>query len=107
MCEERAFFGRRSSLSVGRVGGNKHGDFLMTSTIKFALLAALGTALLAGPVAAKTYQQPQAKHLNVNSAAAYGKHARASDGRVYLLENNGARNTNAAESFQDQFNIDY
>jgi hypothetical protein len=104
MCEERAFFGRRSSLSVGRVGGNKHGDFLMTSTIKFALLAALGTALLAGPVAAKTYQQPQAKHLNVNSAAAYGKHARAP---VHLLENNGARNTNAAESFQDQFNIDY
>jgi hypothetical protein len=30
-------------------------------------------------------------------------------GQVYLLENRGpgTRNTNAAENFQDQFNVDY
>jgi hypothetical protein len=78
----------------------------MTSTIKIALLAAVGTALLAGSASAQTYQH-RARHAAVHSrvyAPAY-----IPGGQIYLLENRGpgTRNTNAAEHFQDQFNIDY
>jgi hypothetical protein len=78
----------------------------MTSTIKIALLAATGTALLAGSASAQTYQH-RARHVSVQSrvyAPAY-----IPGGQVYLLENRapGTRSTSAAEHFQDQFNIDY
>ena len=70
-------------------------ELQMTSTIKIALLAAVGTALLAGSASAV--------HSRVY-APAY-----IPGGQVYLLENRGpgARNNNAATNFQDQFNVDY
>jgi hypothetical protein len=79
----------------------------MTSTIKIALLAAVGTALLAGSASAQTYQH-YARHPVVHSRV-YVAPAQIPSGQVYLLENRGpgTRNTNAAENFQDQFNVDY
>jgi hypothetical protein len=79
----------------------------MTSTIKIALLAAAGTALLAGTASAQTYQH-RAKHVAVH-ARTYVAPAQIPSGPVYLLEDRGpgARNTGAAENFQDQFNVDY
>jgi hypothetical protein len=79
----------------------------MTSTIKTALLAAVGTALLAGSASAQTYQ-PRERHVVVQSGSAAAP-AQIPSGQVYLLENRGpgTRNTNAAERFQDQFNISY
>ena len=78
-------------------------ELAMTSTIKVALLAAAGTALLAGSASAQTY----ARHVAVHSRA-YAP-AYIPGGQVYLLENRGpgTRNTNAAARFQDQFNVDY
>jgi len=76
----------------------------MSATIKLALLAALGTAVLAAPASAATYQ-PRGKYVSVQSAGTHVKRARAADSKIYLLEDNG--NTNAAENFQDQFNVDY
>jgi hypothetical protein len=86
---------------------NKHGDFRMTSAIKLALLAALGTAVLAAPVSAQSYQQRHGTYLSVSPTGASAKRARTLNDRVYLLENYGALSTNRAESFQNQFNIDY
>ena len=78
----------------------------MTSVTKIAFLAAVGTALLAGSASAQTYHH-HARHV----AAPSGLYAPAQipGGQVYLLENRGpgTRNTNAAENFQDQFNVDY
>ena len=79
----------------------------MTSAIKLALLAALGTAVLAAPVSAQSYQQRHGTYLSVSPAGASAKRARTLNDRVYLLENYGALSTNRAESFQNQFNIDY
>ena len=78
----------------------------MTSTVKIALLAAVGTALLAGSASAQTYHH-RARHVAVHSRA-YAP-AYIPSGPVYLLENRapGALNNNAAGNFQDQFNIDY
>ena len=78
----------------------------MTSTVKIALLAVVGTALLAGSASAQTYHH-RARHVAVHSRA-YAS-AYIPRGPVYLLENRapGAPNTNAAGNFQDQFNIDY
>jgi hypothetical protein len=104
------FFERVESLSPVQGGGNKHnkhGDFPMTSAIKLVLLATLGTAVLAAPVSAQSYQTRQGNYLSVNPAGVSAKHARGLNDRVYLLENYGSPNTNAAESFQDQFNISY
>ena len=101
------FFEPVGSLSMGQGGGNKHGDFRMTSAIKLALLAALGTAVLAAPVSAQSYQQRHGTYLNVSPTGASAKRARTVNDRVYLLENYGALSTNRAESFQNQFNIDY
>ncbi len=79
----------------------------MTSTIKTALLAVVGTALLAASASAQTYQ-PRARHVVVQSGTSAAP-AQIPAGQVYLLENRGpgTRNTNAAENFQDQFNISY
>ncbi len=79
----------------------------MTSTIKLALLAALGTAVLAAPASAQAYQQRYGKYVSASPAGAQAKRARAADEKIYLLENYGSSNTNAAGSFQDQFNVDY
>ena len=78
----------------------------MTSATKIALLAAVGTALLAGSASAQTYQH-RARHVAVHSHV-YAP-AQIPSGQVYLLENRGpgTRNTSAAERFQDQFNVDY
>jgi hypothetical protein len=94
----------RPHLSGGLAAIEK--ELQMTSTIKIALLAAVGTALLAGSASAQTYQH-RARHVAVHSrvyAPAY-----IPGGQVYLLENRGpgTRNTNAAENFQNQFNVDY
>jgi hypothetical protein len=78
------------------------------NAIKLTLLAAAGVALLA---AAPASAQTTARHATRLSA----KHVRAHayPGGVYLLENRGAGyggaagNTNAAEDFQSQFNVDY
>ena len=77
------------------------------NAIKLTLLAAAGVALLA---AAPASAQTTARHATHLSA----KHERAHayPGGVYLLENRGvgygaAGNTNAAEDFQSQFNVDY
>ncbi len=77
----------------------------MTSTFKIALLAAVGTAVLAGSASAQTSHH-RARPVVVQSGA-YA--APAPSGQIYLLENRGpgTRNTNAAESFQNQFNVDY
>jgi len=69
-------------------------------------LAALAMALLARPVAGSAAQDHRPKQVTekiapVHSAAANQR------GRLYLLENRVSRNTNAAESFQDGFNISY
>ncbi len=79
----------------------------MNSTIKIALLAAVGTAVLAGSASAQTYQ-PRTRHVVVHNGA-YTAPVQAPSGQIYLLENRGPspRNTAAAERFQDQFNIDY
>jgi hypothetical protein len=94
----------RPHLSGGLAAMSK--EIPMTSTIKIALLAAVGTALLAGSASAQTYQH-RARHETIHSrvyAPGY-----IPGGQVYLLENRGpgTRNTNAAERFQDQFSIDY
>jgi hypothetical protein len=77
----------------------------MTATIKIALLAAVGTAVLAGSASAQTYPH-RARHVAISRdyAPAY-----IPGGQVYLLENRGpgTRNTYAAERFQNQFNVDY
>jgi hypothetical protein len=65
----------------------------MSRTIKLTLLGA-------APVSAQTVQHRKA-------TSTYNGGAVLPSGRVYLLENNGARNTNAAENFQDKFSIDY
>ncbi len=76
----------------------------MTSTIKIALLAAVGTAVLAGSASAQTYQH-RARPVVVQS----GAYRQAPSGQIYLLENRGPNpsNTSAAERFQNQFNVDY
>ena len=81
--------------------------FRMTSAIKLALLAAMGTAVLAAPVSAQSYQQRHGTYPSVSPTGASAKRARTVNDRVYLLENYGALSTNRAESFQNQFNIDY
>lgn len=79
----------------------------MTPTIKIALLAAAGTALLAGSASAQTYQH-RARYVAVHTRT-YDAPAQIPSGPVYLLEDRGqgARYTNPAANFQDQFNIDY
>jgi hypothetical protein len=75
------------------------------NAIKLTLLAAAGVALLAAAPASAQTTPRHATHLSA-------KHEHAYPGGVYLLENRGAGygaagNTNAAEDFQSQFNIDY
>ncbi len=78
----------------------------MTSGLKIALLVA-GTALIAGAACGETYQHHM-RHGTVHGGvvATWGRFPR---GQVYLLENRGAAagNTNAAERFQHQFDVDY
>jgi hypothetical protein len=76
--------------------------------IKLTLLAAAGVALLAvAPASAQTAPR-HAAHVSAKHERAH-----AYPGGVYLLENRGAGyggsagNTNAAEDFQSQFNVDY
>jgi hypothetical protein len=78
------------------------------NTIKLTLLAAASVALLAtAPLSAQAAPRQHAAHVTA-------KHERGQvPGGVYLLENRGAgyggaaANTNAAEGFQSQFDIDY
>jgi hypothetical protein len=71
----------------------------MSRTINLTLLAACAAALFAAPVSAQTVQHR--KVISTYNGAAIPS------GRIYLLENNGFRNTNVAENFQDKFCIDY
>ena len=73
----------------------------MKPAFKLTLFAAAAAALLAVSPASAAQQHHRAK-----AERAHG------NGGVYLLENRGygygsGANTNAAESFQDQFSIDY
>jgi hypothetical protein len=81
---------------------------IMKTTLKLTLLAVAGTALLAAaPASAQTTRH--AAHVSAKAARVQAYPA----GGVYLLENRGAvngnaaANTNAAENFQDNFAIDY
>jgi hypothetical protein len=93
----------RPHLSGGLAAIEK--ELQMTATIKIALLAAVGTALLAGSATAQPYQH-RARHVVISRdyAPAY-----IPGGQIYLLENRGpgTGNTYAAERFQNQFNVDY
>jgi hypothetical protein len=67
-------------------------------------LAGLAMALLARPVSAAAAQDHRPKQVAekvvpVSSAI--------QDGKLHLLENRAPHNTNAAENFQDAFNISY
>ena len=69
-------------------------------------LAGLAMALLARPIPAGAAQdhkpgQVAERVVPVNNTNA-NRH-----GRLYLLENRAPRNANAAENFQDAFNISY
>jgi poly(3-hydroxybutyrate) depolymerase len=71
------------------------GDKKMNSERKVLVLAAVAFAVLAVPMSADAAQQT--KRVSVRTASA---------SRVYLLETPSA-NTNAAENFQNRFQIDY
>jgi hypothetical protein len=82
----------------------------MMKTIKLTLLAAAGIALLAAAPASAQTQPRHAAHVSAKGARVQPYPA----GGVYLLENRGAAygggaaaNTNAAESFQSNFDVDY
>src|SRR5215475_5002226 len=94
----------RPHLSGGLAAIEK--ELQMTATIKIALLAAVGTALLAGSASAQTFQH-RARHAVVHSrvyAPAY-----IPGGQIYLLENRGlgTRNTKPAERFKEPYNNHY
>jgi hypothetical protein len=78
----------------------------MKTMIKITLLSVAGIALLATPPASA---KPTLQHATHMTARAHGYPA----GGAYLLENrdgtggNASANTNTAESFQDQFAVDY
>jgi hypothetical protein len=77
------------------------------NAIKLTLLAAAGVALLAAAPASAQTTPRHATHLSAKHERAH-----AYPGGVYLLENRGAGygaagNTNAADDFQSQFNVDY
>jgi len=69
-------------------------------------LASLAMALLARPVSAGAAQDHRPKQVAEKVVPVYNASANQ-PGRLYLLENRAPRNTNAAETFQDTFNISY
>jgi hypothetical protein len=69
-------------------------------------LAGLAMALLARPISAGAGQDHRPKQVVEKVVPVYNPSANLR-GRLYLLENRTSRNTNAAESFQDAFNISY
>ena len=70
------------------------------------VLAGLAMALLARPVAGSAAQDQKPKQAAEKIVPVYPASA-SQRGRLYLLENRAPRNANAAENFQDAFNISY
>jgi hypothetical protein len=58
-------------------------------------------ALLARPISTSAAQDHRPKQVAEKVVPVYNA------GRLYLIENRAPRNTNAAENFQDAFNISY
>jgi hypothetical protein len=69
-------------------------------------LASLAMALLARPVSAAAAQDHRPKQVAEKVVPVYNADANQR-GRLYLLENRAPRSANAAENFQDAFNISY
>jgi hypothetical protein len=69
-------------------------------------LASLAMALLARPVSAAAAQDHRPRQVAEKVVPVYNAGANQ-PGRLYLLENRAPRNANAAENFQDAFNISY
>jgi hypothetical protein len=67
-------------------------------------LAGLAMALLARPLAAGAAQDHRPKQVAEKVVPVYSVNQ---GGKLRLLENRAPRNTNAAENFQDAFNISY
>jgi hypothetical protein len=69
-------------------------------------LAGLAMALLARSVSAGAAQDHRPKQVAEKVVPVYNASANQ-PGRLYLLENSAPRYANAAENFQDAFNISY
>ncbi len=69
-------------------------------------LAGLAMALFARPISAGAAQDHRPKQVAEKVVPVYNPNANQR-GRLYLLENGAPRNANAAENFQDAFNISY
>jgi hypothetical protein len=69
-------------------------------------LAGLAMALLARPASVGAAQDNRPKQVAEKVVPVYTASA-SQRGRLYLLENRAPRNANAAENFQDAFNISY
>jgi hypothetical protein len=69
-------------------------------------LAGLAMALLARPISAGAAQDHRPKQVAEKVVPIYNASA-SQRGRLYLLENRAPSNANAAENFQDAFNINY
>ena len=69
-------------------------------------LAGLAMALLARPASAGAAQDHRPRQVAEKVIPVYNASANQR-GRLYLLENRAPRNTSAAETFQDAFNISY
>ncbi len=70
-------------------------------------LASLAMAVLARPVSAGAAQDHKANQVVVKLGPVYNPAIGTQRSRIYLLENRASRNSNAAENFQDAFNISY
>ena len=70
-------------------------------------LASLAMALLVSPVSAGAAQVHKPNQVAVKVVPVYNPGIGTQRSKIYLLENRVPRNTNAAENFQDAFNISY
>jgi hypothetical protein len=70
-------------------------------------LAGLAMALLARPISAAGAAQDHRPEQVAEKVVPVHNASAGQRGRLYLLENGAPRNANAAENFQDAFNISY
>jgi hypothetical protein len=88
---------------------NRNMEMQMNANITRAAsaLASLAMALLASPVSAGAAQVHKPNQVAVKVVPVYNPGIGTQRSKIYLLENRAPRNTNAAENFQDAFNISY
>ena len=77
----------------------------MTSMIRLALLASLGSLLLVVTDVSQAYQLRQGAYMNVNLGGIYGKQHTCPRRKDHLPENCGRRDTSAGGNFKNRFRI--